>query len=225
MARVRMLVAVVTTMLTVPALIAMASPASAAECPDVKVVFARGTFEPPGVGKVGQALVDSLRSESPGKSIDVYGVDYPASLDFSTAVAGVVDAGNVVRDTAATCPGTDIVIGGYSQGAAIATYLTEDALPDGYALPANLTGPLAPSVAGHVAAVTLFGKPSSGFLNLVYSAAPPLVIGPRYTAKTLDLCIPEDPVCSPTGRERQAHSDYVDNGMTAQAADFVARRA
>src|SRR5262249_952704 len=34
--------------------------ASAQPCPDVEVVFARGTGEPPGVGLVGQAFVDSL---------------------------------------------------------------------------------------------------------------------------------------------------------------------
>lgn len=35
--------------------------ATARPCPDVEVVFARGTNEPPGVGGVGQAFVDSLR--------------------------------------------------------------------------------------------------------------------------------------------------------------------
>ena len=36
-------------------------PAAAAEpCPDVQVIFARGTFEPAGVGVTGQAFVDAL---------------------------------------------------------------------------------------------------------------------------------------------------------------------
>ena len=34
--------------------------AAAADCPDIEVVFARGTDEPPGIGVVGQALVLSL---------------------------------------------------------------------------------------------------------------------------------------------------------------------
>ena len=34
-------------------------------CPDVEVVFARGTFEPPGVGATGQAFVDALRARLP----------------------------------------------------------------------------------------------------------------------------------------------------------------
>jgi hypothetical protein len=37
--------------------------ASAAPCPDVEVVFARGTFEPPGVGDTGQAFASSLLGE------------------------------------------------------------------------------------------------------------------------------------------------------------------
>lgn len=38
-------------------------PSAAADpCPDSEVVFARGTGEPPGVGRVGQAFIDSLRS-------------------------------------------------------------------------------------------------------------------------------------------------------------------
>lgn len=43
--------------------------AFAAACPDVEVVFARATTEPPGIGAVGQAFVDSLRSQVGGKSI------------------------------------------------------------------------------------------------------------------------------------------------------------
>ena len=42
--------------------------ASAATCPDVDVVFARGTGEPPGVGGVGQSFVDALRTQLGTKS-------------------------------------------------------------------------------------------------------------------------------------------------------------
>jgi cutinase len=37
--------------------------ATADPCPNVEVIFARGTFEPPGIGMTGQALVDSLRGQ------------------------------------------------------------------------------------------------------------------------------------------------------------------
>ena len=35
----------------------------AAPCPDVEVVFARGTAEPPNVSGIGQVFVDSLQSQ------------------------------------------------------------------------------------------------------------------------------------------------------------------
>ncbi|MDT0382780.1 cutinase family protein, partial [Streptomyces sp. DSM 42041] len=113
---------------------------------------------------------------------------------------------------------------GFSQGAAVAAYLTEDAVPQGFALPPSITGPLPAGVADHVAAVALFGKPSSGFLQMIYTGAPPITVGTRYAAKTDDLCIPEDPVCSPTGSDNNAHNLYAANGLTDQAADYVVAR-
>jgi cutinase len=200
-------------------------PTAAAEpCPDVQVIFARGTFEPAGVGVTGQAFVDALTGKLGGKSIDVYPVNYPASLDFATAADGVIDASNKIRDVAASCPNTKMVLGGYSQGAAVVAYTTEDAVPPGFNLPDGITGPMAPEVASHVAAVALFGKPSSGFLQMIYTGAPPITVGKLYTGKTTDLCIPEDNVCSPTGTDNGAHTLYAANGMTDQAADFAAHR-
>jgi cutinase len=198
--------------------------ASAAPCPDVEVLFARGTFEAPGVGATGQAFVDALRGQLGDKSMDLYAVNYPASLDFATAADGVIDTSNKVRDVAASCPNTKMVLGGYSQGAAVVAYATEDSVPNGFTLPAGLTGPMAPELAKHVAAVVLFGKPSSGFLQMIYTGAPPITVGQLYSGKTTDLCIPEDNVCSPTGNDNGAHNLYAENGMAAQAADFAARR-
>lgn len=207
--------------------LAVAGSAAAAPqaCPDIQVVFARGTFEAPGVGGTGQAFVDALRAKSAGKSVDVYPVNYPASLDFATAADGVVDASNKVRATVAACPDTKVVLGGFSQGAAVAAYITADAVPEGFALPPGLTGPLEPSVADHVAAVALFGKPSSGFLQMIFTGAPPIAVGAGYLDKTLDLCIPNDPVCSQGGGDGNAHNMYVANGLVDEAADFAASRS
>lgn len=190
-------------------------------CPDVEVVFARGTFEPQGVGATGQAFVDALRARLPERSVDVYAVNYPASLDFATAATGVVDASNRVTSMAANCPDTELVIGGFSQGAEVAAYITEDAIPEGYTPPPGMTGPMPESVTDHVAAVALFGKPSSGFLQMIFTGAPPITVGTRYASKTLDLCIPEDPVCSPGGGDNGAHGAYPVRGLTDQAADYV----
>jgi cutinase len=198
--------------------------ASAAPCPDVEVVFARGTFEPPGVGGTGQAFVDALRAQIGGKSLEVYPVNYPASLDFATAADGVIDATNKITATAAACPDTKMVLGGYSQGAAVVAYTTEDSVPTGFTLPPGITGPMAPEMADHVAAVVLFGKPSTGFLQQIYTGAPPINVGRLYSGKATDLCIPEDPICSPTGSDNGAHNLYAVNGMAAQASEFAARR-
>ena len=88
-------------------------------CPDVQVLFARGTDEAPGLGLTGQAFVDSLRPRLGGQSIDVYPISYPASHQWATGIDGIRDAGAHIERTAANCPRTKMVLGGYSQGAAV----------------------------------------------------------------------------------------------------------
>jgi cutinase len=193
-------------------------------CASVEVVFARGTNEAPGVGATGQAFVDALNARLPGKTVDVYAVNYPASLDFGQTADGIVDASNKIQAIAASCPTTKIVLGGYSQGAALAGYTTTDTVPAGFALPTGITGPMPAAIAPHVAAVVLFGTPDTWFLNLFAHNAPPIAIGQAYAAKTLQLCATGDPICFPGGLDRSAHSSYKDNGMADQAADFAARQ-
>src|ERR1700687_4506510 len=94
------------------------APHAGASCPDVEVVFARGTGEPPGIGVVGAAFVSSLRQQT-NKSIGAYGVNYPANKDFLAATNGANDASDHVQQMANNCPNTKLVLGGYSQGAAV----------------------------------------------------------------------------------------------------------
>jgi cutinase len=192
--------------------------ASAAGCPDVEAIFARGTTETPGVGGIGQAFVDSLQSKVGPKSFGVDAVDYPASTDFHTALDGIKDAGDHVESMAASCPKTKMVLGGYSQGAAVMGFVTSAAIPDGVDA-ADVPKPMPADVANHVAAVTLFGAPSNRFMDTV--GAPQVVIGPLYQPKTLELCAPDDPVCS-DGGDWAAHAAYADDGMVDQAANFAA---
>src|SRR5829696_10347406 len=70
--------------------------AFAQPCSDVEVVFARGAHEPPGIGGVGNAFVDSLRSLKQDRSIGVYAVDYPAT-SMESAVDGARDASAYIR--------------------------------------------------------------------------------------------------------------------------------
>ena len=102
---------------------------SVTSCPDVQVVFARGTGEAPGAGRVGEAFADSVRSLVNGKSVAVYGVEYPASYDFLRAIDGVNDASTFIDNTAQACPRTKMVLGGYSQGAAVIDVLAATGRP------------------------------------------------------------------------------------------------
>lgn len=190
-----------------------ASAKAAESCPDVEVVFARGTAEPAGVGRVGQAFVTELRDDLQGRAVGVYAVNYPASHDFlQSAPHGAGDASAHVQELATSCPDTRIVLGGYSQGAAVVDLITAD--------PADTFGfgqPMPAGIAEHVAAVAVFGNPSGRI------GRPLNAISPLYGAKTVDLCNGADPVCS-TGEDRDAHSMYVESGLADQAAGFVAAR-
>ncbi|MGH3674975.1 MAG: cutinase family protein [Mycobacterium sp.] len=201
-------------------LIAPLPAATAAPCPDVEVVFARGTFEAPGVGGIGQSFVDAVRSRAGGKSVGVYAVNYPASTDFPTAVEGIRDAANHVEATAANCPDTKMVLGGFSQGAAVMGFVTSEAVPSG-APAEDVPDPMPPAVADKVAAVALFGKPSPQFMETI--GEPPVEIGPLYAPKTIDLCVANDPICADNGNGAN-HNLYNVNGMTAEAATFAMSR-
>jgi cutinase len=185
-------------------------PRAFASCPDVEVVFARGTDEPPGVGKVGQAFVSSLRQKT-RKSVGAYGVNYPASKDFLAAADGANDASNHVQQMSNNCPNTKVVLGGYSQGAAVVDIVTAAPLPG-----LGFHQPLPTGAADHVAAVALFGNPSGRAGGLMSA------LTPNFDGKTIDLCNPGDPICS-NGNQWAAHLGYVP-ALTNQAAGFVAAK-
>jgi len=195
--------------------------AHAAPCPDAEVIFARGTTELPGVGPTGDAFVDSLRSHVGAKSVDVYPVKYPATTDFQTAVDGINDARARILATAASCPDTKMVLGGFSQGAAVMGFVTASVVPDGVSASA-VPAPMPLDVADKVAAVALFGKPSARFMRAIND--PQIVIGPSYVDKTIDLCVDDDLVCDPDGRSFGVHSRYPEVGMANQGAALAAQK-
>jgi cutinase len=187
--------------------------ATAEPCPDVLVVFARGTGEPAGIGRVGQAFVDALRPQLGARTVSSYGVNYAATYDFALASEGAVDASAYVVNFVQSCPATRIVLGGFSQGAAVVDMLA-GVPPLGNRLGA--VGPALPAgVSPNVAAVAVFGNPATKFGNPISSASP------LFAGKSIDLCKDGDPICS-DGRNPFAHSDYVSAGLANQAANFVA---
>ena len=206
--------AVVTTCAMLDAAVSIPSAAAAAPCPNVEVVFARGTNDSPGVGWVGQEFIDSLRPQLGGRSVGVYPVNYLATEDLvPSANAGASDANAHVQSMAANCPNTKLVLGGYSQGAMVIDLITAAQAPGGF-----IPAPMPPKVADHVAAVAVFGNPWVRSLG-----APLTAISPLYGAKAIDLCNRGDPICS-NGKDMSAHIGYVQSGMVNQAATFAASR-
>jgi cutinase len=210
----------------------IAVPSAAAQsCPDIEVVFARGTNDPPGVGLVGQAFIDSLSSKVGGRSVGVYAINYAATMNFLLAADGAVDGNNHVNYIVANCPATRVVLGGFSQGAAVIDIMVGvapnlSAIPGLAAIPGldsvpglnlgAITAPLPPAAADHVAAVAVFGNPLTRLLG------PLNALSPVYGGRTIDLCNANDPICDEGDLDnRAAHHQYVP-GMTDQAATFVA---
>ena len=183
--------------------------ATAAGCNDIEVVFARGTSEPPGIGRVGQTFVEDLRGRIGYRSLGVYAVNYPASYEFLTVADGANDASAHIQYVINTCPETKLVLGGYSQGAAVVDVITSVPFPA-----IGFTNPLPPEAANRVAALAVFGNPTAR-LGL------PLTSSPVYGVKAIDLCNAGDPVCS-AGNDVPAHRNYGPAGLTGQAAAFVA---
>jgi cutinase len=182
-------------------------PAHADPCPNVEVTFARGTSQQPGVGNVGQAFIDSLRSQIGGRSLGVYAVNYPGTFQFAqSAPIGANDVNSHVQDMVGRCPNTKLVLGGMSQGAGVMDIASTTMSPD---------------VANHVAAVALFGNPKSMLATTLSGGFPDM--SPLLADKTIDMCAPDDPACS-GGMNPGAHGSYVESGMAAQAATLVAQR-
>ena len=202
-------------LLVIPALTATMSPSASAACPAVEVVFARGRMESAGVGILGNAFINALRSKT-DKNLGVYAVRYPADNEIDV---GANDMSAHIQSMMNNCPDTRLVLGGYSLGAAVTDVVL--------ALPFEFFGfkaPMPPGADQHIAAVALFGNGSQW-------AGPITNFNPIYNDRTIDLCHGADPVCNPADPNTwennwPAHlaNAYIQAGMPNQAADFVAGR-
>jgi cutinase len=209
-------VAAIASALVCTATTSMTAPSATADpCDDVEVVFARGTSEPAGIGRVGQALVDALTPLIGGQTIGSYGVVYPATYDFLAAADGATDATNYISSTAAQCPNTRFVLGGYSQGAAVMDMLAGIPPLGNKIGEVGSAPPLPGSLDSRVAAVAVFGNPSAKFSIPVTNSV--------FGGRAIDLCADGDPICS-DGRNPFAHTHYESSDFIPQAANFVAGR-
>lgn len=187
--------------------------ASADDCPDVEVIFARGTNEPAGLGRVGDAFVDSLRQQT-NLNILPYGVNYAASKLQLHGGDGANDTIDRVKKSVEKCPNTKIVLGGYSQGASVMDIVA--GVPIGGI---NWGNSLPPQYAGNIAAVATFGDVADRAGGTLPSQSK--LLG----SKAIDLCNPNDPIChAGPGNEWSGHTEGYVPVYTTQAAAFVASK-
>lgn len=190
--------------------------AAAANCPQVEVVFARGRFESPGIGVIGNAFVNALSSKVEGRSMGTYAVKYPADTEIDI---GANNMSQHIQYMVNHCPNTRLVLGGYSLGAAVTDMVLAMRIPA-----FGFDSPLPEGADQHIAAVALFGNGSQW-------VGPITNFSPLYNDRTIELCHGADPVCNPTDPNtwennwpQHLASAYVQAGMASQAADFVATR-
>ena len=193
------------------------APRAGADCPDVQLIFARGTNEPPGLGVVGDALFAALQPALGGRIFDNYAVNYPASYNFLQTGDGASDARDHIAAMVDQCPGTHLILGGFSQGAAAVSMLA-GVPPLGNTVGEFGSAPaLDPGLAGKIRAVAVFGNPGNRFNT-------PLSTAGQFAGRAIDLCSLGDPVCVVGGRDREAHHDYSVPPYPGQAAGFIAGR-
>jgi cutinase len=178
-------------------------------CPDVDVVFARGTGEAPGLGGPGTAFVTALEADFPGKIVTSYAVHYDASVSQADVGPGATDMSDHIISVAGQCPQTRFVIGGYSQGASVVDVAIgiTPALGQGTPIPASL--------ASQIAAVVVFGNLLGDLGQTIASLSP--VYGPRSDS----FCNVGDPVCA-RGFNLDAHLGYATDGSAVRGAQFAA---
>src|SRR4029077_6943220 len=97
-------------------------------------------------------FVDALRGKVGGRSVGTYAVNYPANYDFLAAADGANDASAHIQYMVNTCPNTRLVLGGYSQGAAVIDVISAIPIPV-----LGFNNPLPPNVPDHVAPLAVFG--------------------------------------------------------------------
>lgn len=163
-----------------------------AGCPDVAVLFARGTAEPGNVGFLaGPPFVAALQHYFNGTRLAVQGLDYPAGAAGFRAGGspeGAERMAALANATREACPNARVVLAGYSQGAQVVRK--------------------AAGSAGSLSSVVLFGDPGNG------TAVPGVAADRVFTA-----CHDGDRICAGGSLVTPQHLTY---SMDAPAAALFA---
>lgn len=101
-------------------------------CRDIIMLFARGSTEVGNMGTIcGPQTGEGLKENFGADNVAVEGIDYAAALSTNFLPGGADPAGidemvELIGQVAADCPESKLVVGGYSQGAALTHRAVED---------------------------------------------------------------------------------------------------
>lgn len=200
--------------------------APAGDCTDVQLIGVRGSGQS-GYGEQVQVVVDEVvpALRGTGRMVSIEALDYPAisisdsfgfvllTGDYDRSVAEGVDAlHHRLEAIASTCPLTDVVLVGYSQGAQVIKLALEGATPR-----------------HRVAAVVLLADPTRsiaeralhrlGDVSAVRDGAFGAIELPNHVRSVaVDVCAAGDGVCDRDRRDLRAHVD----GYAPLASDVAA---
>ncbi|KAK1596317.1 cutinase [Colletotrichum navitas] len=183
---------------------------SSVSCPNIAVIYARGTNEP-GMSRVvrgnvgfltGPPFFDALKTYVNGTgTLSIQGVNQypaePAGFFAGGSMTGATAAAQVASRTLTMCPNTRLTMSGYSQGSQVTRLAIAQLTPDQQA---------------RISSVVLFGDPLGG-------AA---VSGVDET-RLLVVCHAGDNICEGGNLVLSPHLDYSSDAPTA--ALFVMQRS
>ncbi|MEU8900052.1 cutinase family protein [Nocardia sp. NPDC048505] len=222
---------VVIAALALPALPAAnaAPPADTGGCADVRVISARGTFEPQFGSLLLTPLATRIARES-GRAATATELQYPASRDADSATRGAENLVTLLNAAAAACPDQRYVLLGYSQGARVIETVARGLRPT-----------LSERAADRIGAIALFGNPffnrdepyNRGTFDPALPDMQPHPLGAlaEFADRLWDYCNAGDRVCNggdPAAGFGNAlsvgHLTYFLNDSRDQAAAFVQDR-
>ncbi|KAK9773622.1 putative Cutinase-domain-containing protein [Seiridium cardinale] len=171
-----------------------------AGCPDIAVLFARGTKEPGNMGFLaGPPFATALQHYANGSQLAIQGVEYPANIvgfKAGGSPEGAETMAALANATREMCPSAKVVLAGYSQGAQVAR---------------KACGFLGTDAAAQLTSVVLFGDPGNG------TAVPGVSADRVFTA-----CHDGDRICGGGLAVLPQHLDYSSDAPAA--ALFVMQR-
>ncbi|KAF3937853.1 Cutinase [Dactylella cylindrospora] len=160
-------------------------------CRPIIFIYARGTIETGNLGLIaGPGTANGLKAAFGLTNVAAEGIDYPALvttnlLPGGADLNGIAEMKALLNDAASKCPNSILVVGGYSQGAAM-THRAVEYISD--------------SVKAKIAAIVTFGDTQNAQDGGRIPNFP--------KEKTLIICNVGDAVCSGTLLIFPAHLDY-----------------